>query len=86
MQLPFTSIHLFYRLRREKNFFDLAHILGPLRDPPGPGVRHALWTEGVKKILKIDRLMSLENGRFLRLLVLLFGHPAHHLRELKVSP
>ena len=22
---------------------------------PGPGVRHALWTEVVKKILKIDR-------------------------------
>jgi hypothetical protein len=25
---------------------------------PGPGVRHALWTEVVKKILKIGRLMQ----------------------------
>jgi len=26
---------------------------------PGPGVRHALWREVVKKILKIGRLMIL---------------------------
>lgn len=46
------------------NFFDLAQILGPLPNA-WPRVRHALWTEVVKKILII--------GRFLRYIVLFFS-------------
>ncbi len=38
-----------------KNFFDLAQILGPLPNAWPGGVRHALWTEVVRKIL-INRI------------------------------
>ena len=57
---------------KEPNFSKLAHILGPL-PKAWPGVRHALWTEVVKKIITIDRFPALT--------VQLFSWEAHHLRE-----
>ena len=47
---------LFYRQRKKKTSSILLKSSVRCRKP-GPGVRHALWTEVVKKILKIGRLM-----------------------------
>lgn len=63
MQRPFAGIPIL-PAEKEVNFFDLAQILGPLPNA-WPRVRHALWTEVVKKILII--------GRFLRYIVLFFS-------------
>ncbi len=52
------QVYLFYQLRREKTSPILLKSSVRCRKP-GPGVWHALWTEVVKKILKIDRLMAL---------------------------
>lgn len=41
---------------KERNFFDLAQILGSL-PKAGPGVRHVRRTEVVKKLLKRVRFM-----------------------------
>lgn len=48
---------------KETNVFDLARILGPL-PKAWPGVRHALWTEVVKKILRIGGFRDYAPGRF----------------------
>src|SRR5260221_13575593 len=48
------QVYLFYRQRKKKTSSILLKSSVGCRKP-GPGVRHALWTEGVKKILKIDR-------------------------------
>src|SRR5260370_25675337 len=48
------QVYLFYRQRKKKTSSILLKSSVRCRKP-GPGVRHALWTEVVKKILKIDR-------------------------------
>jgi hypothetical protein len=50
------QVYLFYRQRKKKTSSILLKSSVRCRKP-GPGVRHALWTEVVKKILKIGRLM-----------------------------
>jgi len=48
------QVYLFYRQRKKKTSSILLKSSVRCRKP-GPGVRHALWTEVVKKILKIGR-------------------------------
>ena len=51
------QVYLFYRQRKKKTSSILLKSSVRCRKP-GPGVRHALWTEVVKKILKIGRLLT----------------------------
>ena len=52
------QVYLFYRQRKKKTSSILLKSSVRCRKP-GPGVRHALWTEVVKKILKIGRFLVL---------------------------
>ncbi len=51
------QVYLFYRQRKKKTSSILLKSSVRCRKP-GPGVRHALWTEVVKKILKIVRFLT----------------------------